>query len=69
MLPFSHSSGWIRKQTKVRDILTTIKRKRWTCAGHVMRRTDKKCTVRVTEWQPKDDKNGKADRELDGKIR
>ncbi len=30
----------IREQTKVEDILMTIKKKKWTWAGHVMRRRD-----------------------------
>ncbi len=29
---------WIREHTKVEDILVTIKNKKWTWAGHVMRR-------------------------------
>ncbi len=43
---------WIREQTKVGDILMTIKNKKWTWAGHVMRRCDNRWTTRVTEWQP-----------------
>ncbi len=31
---------WIRKQTKVEDILVTIKNKKWIWAGHVMRKRD-----------------------------
>ncbi len=31
---------WIREQTKVEDILMTVKNKKWTWAGHVMRRLD-----------------------------
>ena len=38
------------------DILTTIKRKKWTWAGHVMHRNDNRWTVRLTEWQPRDGK-------------
>ena len=30
--------SWIMEQTKVEDILTTIEIKKWTWAGHVMRR-------------------------------
>ncbi len=29
-------ASWIREQTKVEDILMTIKKKKWTWAGHVM---------------------------------
>ncbi len=42
---------WVREQTKVEDILTTIKLRKWSWAGHVMRRTDNRWTKRVTEWQ------------------
>ena len=49
-------ASWIREQTKVEDMLSTIKKKMWTWAGHVMRQTDNRWTVRVIEWQPKDDK-------------
>ena len=31
-------TSWIREQTKVEDILTTIKRKKWTWTGHAMQR-------------------------------
>ena len=33
-------TSWIRGQTKVDDILTTIKRKKWTWVAHVIRQTD-----------------------------
>ncbi len=44
---------FIREQTKVGDTLTTIKMRKWSWAGHVMRRTDNRWTKRVTEWQPR----------------
>ncbi len=44
-------ASWIREQTKVEDILMTIKNKKWTRAGHIMRRLDNRWTTRVTEWQ------------------
>ncbi len=40
-----------RIQTKVEDIVVTIKKK-WTWAGHVMRRRAKRLTTKVTQWQP-----------------
>ncbi len=45
-------ASWTREQTKVEDILVTVKNKKWTWAGHVMRRRDNRWTARVTEWQP-----------------
>ncbi len=46
-------ASWIREQTKVEDILMTIKNKKRTWSGHVMRRRDSKWTMKVTEWQPR----------------
>lgn len=37
----------IKQQTKGEDVLMTIKKK-WTCAVHIMRRTDNRWTNRVT---------------------
>lgn len=45
---------WTNDQTGVEDILKTIKKRKWTWAGHVIRRTDNRWTVRVTDWQPRD---------------
>ncbi len=46
-------ASWIREETKVEDILVTIKNKKWTWAGYVMGRRDNRWTTRVTEWQPR----------------
>ncbi len=46
-------ASWIREPTKVEGILMTIKNKKWTWVGHVMRRLDNRWTTRVTEWQPR----------------
>ncbi len=47
---------WIREQTKVEDILMTIKKKKWFWAGHITGRTDNRWTKKVTEWQPRNSK-------------
>lgn len=47
---------WFRNQTKVEDILRTIKSKKWTWVEYLMRRRDNKWTRKVTQWQPS---NGK----------
>ncbi len=44
---------WIREQTEVEDILTTFKKKKWSWAGHVMRRTNIRWKKNVTEWEPR----------------
>ncbi len=46
-------ASWIREQTKVEDILMTIKDKKLTWAGNIMRRRDNRWTTRVTVWQPR----------------
>ena len=38
-------ASWIREQTKVEHILSTIQRKKWTWAGHGMQ-TDTRWTVK-----------------------
>ncbi len=43
----------VTEQTKVQGILMIIKKKKWTWAGHVMRRRDNRSTTTVTEWQPR----------------
>ena len=51
---------WIRMQTKVEDILATIKKKKWTWAGHVMRRSDNRWTLRITEWIPRESRRSRG---------
>ncbi len=46
-------ASWIKEQMKVEDILVTIKNKKWTWAGHIMRKRHNGWTTRVTEWQPR----------------
>ncbi len=46
-------ASWIMEQTKVEDILMTVKNKKRTWARHVMCRCDNRWTMRVTEWQPR----------------
>ncbi len=46
-------AAWIRQQTKVEDILVRNKKKKWTWAGHVMRRRDNRWNTRVTKRQPR----------------
>ncbi len=38
----------------------TIKNKKWTWAGYVMRRRDNRWTTRVTEWQPRNGRRNKG---------
>ncbi len=50
---------WIRKQTKVEDILTTIKIRKWSWARH-MRKPKNRWTKRVREWQPRNCKRNQG---------
>ena len=47
------TAEWIREQTKLRDILQTISKAKWTWAGHLTRRTDNRWTTKLTFWQPR----------------
>ena len=40
---------WIRNQTKVADIMQSIRRKKWKWAGHLARTSDNRWTKRITE--------------------
>ncbi|KAL0859723.1 hypothetical protein ABMA27_010085 [Loxostege sticticalis] len=46
----------IRKITKVRDVIQTIKKLKWNWTGHIMRTDKGKWTKDVIEWYPR---NGK----------
>ena len=47
------TAEWIREQTKLRDILETISKAKWTWAGHLTRRTDNRWTTKLNFWQPR----------------
>ena len=47
------TAEWMREQTKLRDILETISKAKWTWAGHLTRRTDNRWTTKLTFWQPR----------------
>ncbi len=51
---------WIREQTKIEDILITMKKKKWSWVGHIMRRMHNRWTKRVTEWQPRNSKRSQG---------
>ncbi len=61
-------ASWIREHAKVEDILMTIKNRKWTWAGHVMRRCDNRCSIGVAEWQPKNGKKN-PDRQSGGRMK
>ena len=51
---------WVRERTKVIDIIHTVRKMKWSWAGHINRLKDDRWTSRVTTWRPfmtrKDDK-------------
>ncbi len=57
--------SWIREQTKVEDILMTIKKEKGTLAGHIMRRLDNIWTTRVTVWQHR---NGRRNQSRESQL-
>ena len=46
-------ASWIRQNTKVDDIIESIKIQKWRWAGHVARLQDNRWTKRLTEWMPR----------------
>ena len=48
------TNEWIRRKTKVRDIIHVIKARKWTWAGHIVRIQDNRWTSQVTDWIPMD---------------
>ena len=61
---------WVRNRTKVMDISTSIIRKKWQWAGHIMRRTDDRWTRRMTEWYPRSSlrRRGRPSRRWDEEL-
>ena len=45
---------WIRQQTKVTDVIATIRRSKHRWAGHISKLKDNRWTIRTTEWTPRD---------------
>ena len=47
---------WVRERTKVIDIINTVRKMKWSWAGHINRLKDDRWTSRVTTWRPYDKK-------------
>ena len=45
---------WVSGRTKVIDIINTVRKMKWTWAGHINRLKDDRWTSRVTTWIPCD---------------
>ena len=47
---------WVRERTKLVDIIYTVRKMKWSWAGHINRLNDDRWTSRVTTWIPYDKK-------------
>ena len=47
---------WVRERTKLIDIIYTVRKIKWSWAGHINRLKDDRWTSRVTTWRPYDKK-------------
>ena len=47
---------WVRERTKLIDIIFTVRKMKWSWAGHINRLKDDRWTSRVTTWRPYDKK-------------
>ena len=54
------TNKWIRDQTKVNDIMKTIKRRKWTWAGHISRYNDNRWSSAITQWTPYGEKRNRG---------
>ena len=45
---------WVRERTKLIDIIYTVRKMKWSWAGHINRLKDDRWTSRVTTWRPYD---------------
>lgn len=54
------TNEWVRNRTKVTDIITTVRRLKWSWAGHISRLRDNRWTSRITTWRPYDGKRSRG---------
>ena len=45
------TNTWVRKKTKVTDVIEQDRRRKWTWAGHVSRTRDNRWTLHITTWK------------------
>ena len=56
----------VRNKTKVNDIIEKIKEAKWRWAGHIAKRTNNGWAQRLTNWQPRQGRDGGEDKNADG---
>jgi len=54
------TAKWIREQTKLKDVILTIKQIKWNWAGHIARIKDERWTIKVTKWTPLEGKRNRG---------
>ena len=47
---------WVRERTKLIDIIYTVRKMKWSWAGHINRLKDDRWTSRISTWRPYDKK-------------
>ena len=52
--------SWIRRRTKIIDIIEYTLKQKWRSAGHIARMKDNTWTKRCTEWQPRKGKRSRG---------
>ena len=52
----SKTNIWVKERTKVINIISNVRKMKWSWAGHINRLKDDRWTSRVTTWRPYDKK-------------
>ena len=47
-----NTNVWVREKTKVVDIISNVRKMKWSWAGHINRLKDDRWTTRVITWRP-----------------
>ena len=58
------TATWLREQTKLRDIVETVKQLKWNWAGHLARIEDTRWTIKVTKWTPLENKRNRGKQKI-----
>ena len=59
---------WVRERTKVIDIINTVRKMKWSWAGHINLLKDDRWTSRVSTWRPVTRKDDKGDQPSGGET-
>ena len=53
---YRNTNIWVRERTQIIDIINTLRKIKWSWAGHINRIKDDRWTSRITTWRPYDKK-------------